>query len=68
MESTPCEDGSNPFFLPLRDGLLRGACHRAALRATRWLAMTADADISFQIQEYATIPGFPNPLYMINII
>jgi hypothetical protein len=32
------------------------------------LAMTADADISFQIQEYATIPGFPNPLYMINII
>jgi hypothetical protein len=56
MESTPCEGGSNPFFLPLRDGLLRFA------------AMTADADISFQIQEYATIPGFPNPLYMINII
>src|ERR1700709_1188133 len=35
---------------------------------TCWLAMTADADVSFQIQEYATIPGFPNPLYMINII
>src|SRR6267154_2189291 len=24
-----------------RDGLLRGACHRARIRATRWLAMTA---------------------------
>ena len=24
-----------------RDGLLREACHRARIRATRWLAMTA---------------------------
>src|ERR1700686_2467738 len=24
----------------LRSGLLRGACHRARIRATRWLAMT----------------------------
>src|SRR5713101_8291119 len=24
-----------------KDGLLRGACHRARIRATRWLAMTA---------------------------
>ena len=34
---------SNPFFLTslLRHGLLRGACHRARIRATRWLAMTA---------------------------
>src|SRR5712672_2647573 len=24
-----------------RDGFLRGACHRARIRATRWLAMTA---------------------------
>jgi hypothetical protein len=33
---------SNPLLLPclLRDGLLRGACHRARVRATRWLAMT----------------------------
>jgi hypothetical protein len=23
-------------------GLLRGACHRARIRATRWLAMTAE--------------------------
>jgi hypothetical protein len=26
--------------LARRDGLLRGACHRARVRATRWLAMT----------------------------
>src|SRR5712671_6740268 len=25
-----------------RDGLLRGACHRARIRATRWLAMTGE--------------------------
>jgi hypothetical protein len=27
-------------FFARRDGLLRGACHRARIRATRWLAMT----------------------------
>jgi hypothetical protein len=32
---------SNPLFLARQDGLLRGACHRARVRATRWLAMTA---------------------------
>ena len=31
---------SNPRLSKLRDGLLRGACHRARIRATRWLAMT----------------------------
>ena len=31
---------SNPWFSKWRDGLLRGACHRARIRATRWLAMT----------------------------
>src|SRR4030088_1997377 len=30
---------SNPALL-CRSGLLRGACHRARIRATRWLAMT----------------------------
>src|SRR5216684_8740864 len=30
---------SNPDFLK-GSGLLRGACHRARVRATRWLAMT----------------------------
>src|SRR6266436_6012053 len=28
------------FFSERRYGLLRGACHRARIRATRWLAMT----------------------------
>src|ERR1700731_684258 len=34
---------SNPAFTSPEphDGLLRGACHRARIRATRWLAMTA---------------------------
>jgi hypothetical protein len=33
---------SNPLSPRMRrDGLLRGACHRARIRATRWLAMTA---------------------------
>jgi hypothetical protein len=32
-------DRSNPFF-PCCLGLLRGACHRPRVRATRWLAMT----------------------------
>jgi hypothetical protein len=27
-------------FAELRDGLLRGACHRARILATRWLAKT----------------------------
>src|SRR6266481_585004 len=29
-------------FFARRDGLLRGACHRARSGATRWLAMTED--------------------------
>jgi hypothetical protein len=31
---------SNPWRGKWRGGLLRGACHRARIRATRWLAMT----------------------------
>src|ERR1700676_2275285 len=31
---------SNPAFHLRRYGLLHGACHRARIRATRWLAMT----------------------------
>src|SRR6266403_3370560 len=37
-----------------QDGLLRGACHRARVRATRWLAMTA-ASISHTLQ----VPSLP---------
>ena len=41
--SRHCEERlrrSNPCFRKGIDGLLRGACHRARIRATRWLAMT----------------------------
>jgi hypothetical protein len=31
---------SNPWLSKPRYGLLRGGCHRARIRATRWLAMT----------------------------
>src|SRR5258708_32030662 len=36
---SPCDEAIHSFF-SRRDGLLRGACHRARIRATRWLAMT----------------------------
>ncbi len=39
-----CEERSDEAihsFFARQDGLLRGACHRARIRATRWLAMTA---------------------------
>src|SRR5258707_12197110 len=35
-------------FFARRDGLLRGACHRARIRATRWLAMTDEATTPHQ--------------------
>ena len=35
-----CDEAIHSFFVLLY-GLLRGACHRARIRATRWLAMTA---------------------------
>jgi len=44
LERRHCEERSDEAihsFFARRDGLLRGACHRARIRATRWLAMTA---------------------------
>src|SRR6266851_1481490 len=42
------------------DGLLRGACHRARIRATRWLAMTAGApDASRSLSFDARWPHAP---------
>jgi len=38
---------SNPSIPVLRHGLLRGACHRARVRATRWLAMTKRRAFAF---------------------
>jgi hypothetical protein len=44
-----CEERSDEAihsFFAWRDGLLRGACHRARIRATRWLAMTVSPGVS----------------------
>jgi hypothetical protein len=43
-----CDEAIHPFFMP-RYGLLRGACHRARIRATRWLAMTVEL---FEIESH----------------
>src|SRR5260370_7786255 len=39
------ERRSNPALVMPCYGLLRGACHRARIRATRWLAMTVGAPL-----------------------
>jgi len=52
LECRHCEEQSDEAihsFFARRDGLLRGACHRARLRATRWLAMT--------VSRRATLPA-----------
>src|SRR5712691_11714978 len=38
--TTPALPGAQAIHSRSKDGLLRGACHRARIRATRWLAMT----------------------------
>jgi hypothetical protein len=45
-----CErsEAIHSFFM-WRDGLLRGACHRARVRATRWLAMTLLAVLRIEV-------------------
>src|SRR5690242_4356897 len=55
--------------LPSRkqSGLLRGACHRARVRATRWLAMTNDSTFSLRRRDrlewlvglFAPLIGWP---------
>jgi hypothetical protein len=52
---------SNPAFL-WRYGLLRGACHRARIRATRWLAMTEEAQFTALLTttSISFVPGLLN--------
>src|SRR5712672_983662 len=48
LEPRHCEERSDEAihsFFTRRDGLLRGACHRARIRATRWLAMTVSSAV-----------------------
>src|SRR5262249_39323541 len=44
------EPRSNPV---LSAGLLRGACHRTSIGATRWLAMTADVQLTGPLRRKA---------------
>jgi len=53
---------SNPSRRMRRYGLLRGACHRARIRATRWLAMTAEHDFMISRHELPEICIFVGPL------
>jgi hypothetical protein len=48
---------SNPFSLTSakKAGLLRGACHRARVRATRWLAMT----LKYSSSNHGEVVSFP---------
>src|SRR3954453_24250521 len=51
--SRRCEERlrrSNPCLSLWRDGWLRGACHRARIRATRWLAMTDERDSAILVR------------------
>jgi hypothetical protein len=58
---------SNPYFLcgkmdcfaslAMTVGLLRGACHRARIRATRWLAMTGETLIRRKTIKQAVAAG-----------
>src|SRR6266446_5572961 len=41
VQRAKAQGRSNPELWCPWSGLLRGACHRARIRATRWLAMTA---------------------------
>src|SRR6266481_3625848 len=52
--SSTSEGGSDEAihsFFARQDGLLRGACHRARIRATRWLAMTVSKLLVFWLFE-----------------
>jgi hypothetical protein len=49
---------SNPFF-SCDSGLLRGACHRAGIRPTRWLAMTG---IRLPPQAHLSAPPRNSPI------
>jgi len=42
---------SNPWRHVRRNGLLRGACHRARIRTTHWLAMTTGHSYAFPQHE-----------------
>src|SRR6266404_9951468 len=56
---------SNPLFYicGANNGLLRGACHRARVRATRWLAMTVLAAVHL-IRHARACRGHPRVIFL----
>jgi hypothetical protein len=50
LERRHCEERSDEaiqsFMRGAKYGLLRGACHRARIRATRWLAMAVSKSLA----------------------
>src|SRR5260370_149987 len=51
-----CEERSDEAIhssFARRDGLLRVACHRARIRATRWLAMTVRHTFAFSRRDWS---------------
>src|SRR4030081_1524938 len=49
-------DEANPVLLACGSGLLRGACHGARIRATRWLAMTVGARTLYTYGKFSSTP------------
>ena len=61
---------SNPASNQAHDGLLRGACHRARIRATRWLAMTRrkfDSNVKQQIHVHILAAGDARGLRIVSL-
>ena len=59
---------SNPASNQAHDGLLRGACHRARIRATRWLAMTRrkfDSNVKQRIHVHILAAGGARGLHVV---
>src|SRR5258705_8926090 len=50
---------SNPLFALFRNGLLRGACHRARIRATHWLGMTVGSAYFAGLGSIGVVPRRP---------
>jgi hypothetical protein len=64
--SSTSEGGSNPYLHKRRYGLLRGACHRARIRATRWLAMravTSTDDVTADFYSFDIGEGWRSSIY-----
>ena len=65
MTTRHCER-SEAIQAPQVERLLRGACHRARIRATRWLAMTAERANAFSRRDAPEVCYSPCPFCQSN--